>query len=114
MSARTSAKTAALAILAVARHAVDHDLTADSIDAPITPGDPLTVKVRSVHLDAWLATVQHNDDPLIQTIGDAKAYESIKQQVLVPSPIGDIRVQLLCVRRRATNLHAVPTAGAAS
>lgn len=108
----TTAKTAALAILAVARHAVDNDVTADSIDAPITHGDPITIKVRSTHLDAWLNTMTLDEGPMVKPVGDAQAYETVQYAGRVPGPIGEVRVRLLAVRRRE-GLHVVP-AGAAS
>lgn len=118
-STTTSRAAVPLAMLAVAQHAVDHGLTADGIDSPVVDGDPITIRVRSTSLQAWLETVELLDDPIIRPLGqEARSHETFRQLARVTAPIGLVKVVVMCVRRTAPPLHVVPSrpaaAGAAS
>lgn len=98
MSTATQKRTTGLAVLAVAQHAVDYDLEFSGIDTPIRPGDPITVKVRSVHLDAWLDTLVVDAEPRTKPLAETREYETVTYRAHLHSAIGEVPVKVLTIR----------------
>lgn len=97
MNAHTTAATTTLAILAVAQHAANYDLSINGIDAPI--GDKaVRVSVPSTNLDAWLDSIVVDQDPVVRSAPVA-GYESVVYGGHLASPIGDVRVTISTARR---------------
>lgn len=101
MSSNTQQRTTALAVLAVAQHAVDYDLDYSGIDTPIRPGDPITVKVRAIHLDAWLDTLVVDAEPRTKPLAETREYETVTYRAHLHSAIGEVPVKVLTIRRPA-------------
>lgn len=102
MSARTSStieRTASLAILNIAQHAVDHGLTISSIDVPLPCqiDQGLLVRVFRTSLDAWLDSIEVDGEPAIDT-SLQPGLEVVTYRGRVPSPLGEIRVSIMALR----------------
>lgn len=118
MSARTVEATAPLALQALVEHMLEHQLPAPSAITPPSPYNPdLEVWVASPEAAAWTDTVRVVDEDTlpaaaVNEISTTGPWERVRLTVEIGSPVGDVRVVLLYLRRLMRPLHFV--AGSAS
>ncbi|MBA2952156.1 hypothetical protein GON03_19250 [Nocardioides sp. MAH-18] len=99
-----------LALLAVAQHAADHGLALDAVDAPRHTGDPIQIRIFAEHFEAWLDTVTNLQVEERRPVSSQPGSQVLTHRATVPSPIGDVAVELWTVVLAPSGLRLLGSA----